>query len=89
MKVTVSGPVTHLCPYKDEADAGSVDLTFDVAEGDAPELHELAASLQWAHNLEISHEQFTRDTLSLSGASRIVTRWTTAGLDVTCELSSE
>lgn len=90
MRVTVTGPVRHLCPYRDEVDRGHAELTFDVVEGDAPELHALSELLA-GHAAEdtISHEDFSRHLLHATGAARVVTRWTTAGLDVTCDLSRE
>lgn len=88
MKVTVAGAVRHLCPYRDEMDEGTVELTFDVPAGDGPELHGLAAQIDYSE-IRLSHEDMTRSLLELTDAQRVVTRWHTAGLDVTCDLSSE
>lgn len=89
MKVTVTGVVRHLCPYVDEVDHGEVELTFHVADGDGPELHSLAHRLRDYEDERISHEAFTRTLLDVTDAERVVTRWTTAGLAVTCEANRE
>lgn len=93
MKVTVKADVRKMCPYVAEPDIGSVEITYDVAEGDAPELHGLAEQLSrqlgsWADQA-VSHEEFTRWVAEATGAERVVSHWTTAGLDVTCDLSCE
>ena len=88
MKVTVTAPAVKLCPYRTERDEGTVELTFDV-EGDAPELHQLAEKISGYAGDFLSHEDFTRDLVKQTGAVRAISRWRTAGLDVTCDLSRE
>lgn len=84
MRITVTGPVSKLCPFKDEVDHGTVELTFDAAE--APELHALAAALQ-AHDRKITHEAYTAEVYEAwepHGCVSVTSSWTTAGLSVTC-----
>lgn len=82
MIVTVTGRVVKRCPYKDESDHGTVALTFDVPEGDAPELHGLASYLAGFRDEAISHEDFTRNICLDLPVIEIKTTWNTAGLNV-------
>jgi len=86
MKVTLVGPAEKRCPYRDEADVGEVEITFDVPEGDAPEFHTLAKQLASFADLALSHEAYTRRVLTLTGALTVKSRWTTAGMAVTCSI---
>lgn len=54
---TISRPVVKKCPHRDETDAGTLTLTFD---GEAPELHDLAAKIDALCARPISHEAFTQ-----------------------------
>lgn len=89
MKVTVTGPVVKVCPYKDETDHGTVALTFDVADGDAPELHDLGKHLLWYADQSLSHEDFTRRLWIATGSASVRSTWTTAGLGVTVDVPGE
>lgn len=82
MIVTVTGIVVKRCPYKNESDRGVVTLTFDVPEGDAPELHDLAAYLTGFRDEAISHEDFTRNICLDLPVVEVKTTWDTAGLSV-------
>jgi len=85
MKIVIKGTVRKFCPYKDEEDIGTVELTFNITEGDAPELHELATKLAKLSEWAVSHENFTRSlfhTWEEVGLVQAETTWTTAGLDV-------
>lgn len=82
MIVKVTGRVVKRCPYKDEQDHGTVTLTFDVPEGDAPELHGLAAYLAGFRTEAISHEDFTRSICLDLPVVEVRTTWDTAGLSV-------
>lgn len=88
MIVTATANARHLCTYRDGVDTGTVTLTFEVddASGDAPELCAVAAQIFNLESRKISHEDFTRLILEATRASRVVSRWTTAGLDVECDL---
>lgn len=88
MILTVTAPVTKRCPYKDESDDGEVTLTFHVAEGDGPELHDLASLLDTYRHVEISHEAFTREVAAATGAESVCSTWTTAGMTVTARVPS-
>lgn len=87
--VTASGPLRHLCPFKDEVDVGTIKLTWTV-QTQTVELHSLAAWLEEFSTLRISHEDLTdeiarhlADTPGLTGA-QVTTTWNTAGMTVTC-----
>lgn len=79
MITTVTANVTKRCPFKHELDTGILILEFD---GEAPELHALAARLASYADAEISHEAFTETVRSRSGASMARSEWLTAGLQV-------
>lgn len=80
MTVVVTSPITHLCPFRDEIDHGTVEFTFN---GKAPELHRLAAVLGDYANEAISHESLTAQLgLFYPEAASIVTHWITAGCQV-------
>lgn len=86
--VKVTSPVEKRCPYTDEADVGTVTLTFEV-EKDAPELHEMAATLDTWAEIAISHEDFTAAVLrrwSDEGCSAARSTWRTAGMWVTVDV---
>lgn len=87
--MTVTVGVLKRCPYKDEQDDGTATLTFDVSEGDGPELHELADRLATYRHLVISHEDFTKLLAGLDGCVSARTTWRTAGFEVTVEVGSE
>jgi hypothetical protein len=73
--ITVRRPVVKRCPYKDEADAGELTITFPK---NAPELHRLAA---WVDSLcgdPITHEEFTRTVADHLGTDvLVITTWHT------------
>lgn len=54
--VTVTGPLHHLCPYKDEADSGTVTIAWRSANTTF-EMHSLAAFLNYWRSKRISHEE--------------------------------
>lgn len=83
MRVTISGAVSKLCPYRQELDVGRVTLELDVSDGDGPELHAVAAYLGAFADRALSHEEFTR-IVAADLAAGVVSTWTTAGLEVTC-----
>lgn len=84
----------HLCPHKDEEDVGSVTITWQCAGGTL-ELHALAEYLGKYEQCEISHEAITdriyHDLAALSGIEdvQVLTRWTTAGMEVQCATSPQ
>lgn len=89
MIVTISGPVTKRCPYREEVDEGTVTLTFDVGDDEAPELHGLAARLRRHEDARVSHEAYSLaliDDLGPSGCVHVRTTWQTAGLEVTVDV---
>jgi hypothetical protein len=86
--VTLRWAITKRCPFRDELDAGDLEIT--VAE-DAPELHNLAAEIWklaaeiWKLTAEpVTHEAFTRAVaMMLPPGSEVVTTWNTGPFSVT------
>lgn len=93
--VTISSPIRHLCPFTDEADAGTVTITW-TCRGATLELHSLAAWLDSFADQTISHEELpaaVADGLRTAAAeshpafgdivvTAVTARFTTAGIDV-------
>ena len=84
MRVTVSGPVTHRCPFVDERDLGTFYASW---AGDAIELHALASHLTTYAELSVTHEAMTAAIVAWLIAAGgidvdVVTSWQTAGLSV-------
>ena len=57
--VTVTGPLTHLCPFVPDVDVGTCTLTW-VTGGRTIEAHSLAAYLRGFEHVKISHEDLAR-----------------------------
>ena len=85
MKITVTAPVTKVCPYRDEVDVGTVTITFDIMDGDGPELHGFAAYLAAFTDRALSHEMFTR-IVAVDHDAATSSTWTTAGMAVTVDV---
>lgn len=87
--MTATAPLVHRCPYADEIDEGSVEITWTTA-GNTLELHDLAAWLHGFAEDEVSHEALTAHIADHLGAQpgiagvQVVSRWTTAGAEVVC-----
>lgn len=87
--MTVSGALTHRCPFVDEVDHGHVTITWRCAGGTL-ELRELAAYLRRHRDAIVTHEELTdrirRDLSTLPGIELLAveTQWETAGLEVQC-----
>lgn len=90
MRVNASCSITHLCPYKQERDFGTVEISWTVAPGSSPvELHALAEKVQSFTDVHLTHEAVTWDLqrwvvglVGESGEVEVATRWVTAGMDV-------
>ena len=90
MRVSATSSITHLCPYKQERDFGTVEISWTVAPGSSPvELHALAEKVQSFTDVHLTHEAVTWDLhqwidglVGDSGEVGVVTRWVTAGMDV-------
>jgi len=86
--VSVSSPLKHRCPFVDEVDDGSVDISWRCV-GQTLELHSLAEWLRQWEASELSHEATTnsiKHALSAFGGIKdvtVTTRWATAGMSVT------
>lgn len=91
MMVTATIVARHRCPYRQETDHGSLTLYWSIPDdkGDAPELHGIAEKVRELDACVVSHEDYTRAVLEVTGASQARTYWTTAGMTVTCDLSRE
>jgi hypothetical protein len=75
MITVIRRPVIKQCPYKHETDAGELTVTIP---GPAPELHELAASVDAITAGAVSHEDFTAAVAALlPPGSQVVTTWRT------------
>jgi NADPH-dependent 7-cyano-7-deazaguanine reductase QueF len=81
--VILTADVRKLCPIKDEVDDGTVTITYRT-NGQAFELHELAAHLATFTNTRVSHETFTAELAGFLGAS-VRSEWVTAGMRVRVE----
>jgi NADPH-dependent 7-cyano-7-deazaguanine reductase QueF len=86
VRVTVTGPITHLCPHVDEVDEGEVTIGWRTS-GKTFELHSLAAHLRTYATQRISHEDLVaalRGDLKGLGCFDIdvSVRFTTASLTV-------
>lgn len=84
--VTVTGDLTHRCPFADEIDRGTVEIQW-ITAGRTVELHSLTAYLRTWGDTQTSHETVTdqiRAALNVDGIRdvRVLTRWTTAGMAV-------
>lgn len=84
MRISVECAVTHLCPYVDERDLGTLRATW---EGNV-EFYTLAHRLSAWSDKSATHEEMTasiaRSIAELGGACVLVTTtWRTAGFDVT------
>lgn len=91
--ITVTSPLRHLCPHKDEVDNGTITVIWR-CNGATFELHSLRELYKGFKGSAISHEQLTdRIRHDLSTASPLIdvisvsTWWTTAGMEVTCSTS--
>lgn len=90
--VTIDAPFRHMCPFVHEVDNGTAQITW-VTEGNTIELHSLAHHLDTYRDVEISHEELTRqlrdalDALDGLTITHITTTWHTAGMEVTCSTS--
>lgn len=85
--VTITAPLVHQCPHREETDHGHVTITW-TTDGATLELHSLAKYLaSWSASV-ISHEYLT-DTMAhalgtIPGVvlNDLSTSWKTAGMDV-------
>lgn len=81
------GPATHLCPFTEETDTGTVTVMWSTTARLSLELHSLAAYLASFAEVEICHEDLVQriyDELCETGVDVIAVRWEgeTAGLKV-------
>ena len=85
--VSVTGPLVHRCPFRDEWDYGHVTITWQV-DGQTLELHDLATYLESYSTVVVSHEDITGQIFwdvkaaGLDGV-KVETEWDTAGFKVT------
>lgn len=87
VKVSIFADVAKLCPVKDETDTGTVAITY-ATRGEAFELHALRAYLDAFADRHVSHEDFTVVVAQTLKAD-VVSRWVTAGMEVTCAVVRE
>jgi hypothetical protein len=73
--ITIRTPALKRCPFRGEADAGELAITFP---GDAPELHALGDQVEALCGKPVTHEDFTRAVLALlPEGAQVATRWQT------------
>lgn len=90
--VTITADLTHLCPFVNEIDHGSITITYRIA-GNTLELHALRDWFNGFKDSHITHEGLTdliRHHLATLPGIEVIdvrTNWTTAGMDVTCSTS--
>lgn len=86
MIITIRRPVIKRCPFRDEIDAGRLELTLT---GEAPELHGLDAAIEDLCTVPVSHEDFTASLADLLPPGSVVRSfWNTGSLDVEVEVIS-
>jgi NADPH-dependent 7-cyano-7-deazaguanine reductase QueF len=87
VRVKITRPLTHRCPFIEETDEGTVEITW-VTAAHTIELHSLAGWLGEFARHAISHEDITatiqRTLDRLPGVEQVAvaTRWETAGCEV-------
>ena len=93
LTMSATSPIRHLCPFKDEADDGTITVAWRTLNGTL-ELHSLRAYFRSFAAAEISHESIT-DTiyreLQRIPSVRVLdvsTTWDTAGMGVRCSTSA-
>ena len=84
--VTATGHLNHLCPFRDEPDAGLVSVSW-VSDGETLELHSLREYLDTFSQERVSHEELTtRISQDIESAGikvvAVETEWVTAGMKV-------
>lgn len=83
--VTVTAPLIHVCPFRDEVDEGTIAITWTTA-GYTIELHALYAWLCLFDETAISHEELTDHIVTIlalrPGISDVsaVSSWDTASM---------
>lgn len=87
--VTAFGPIRHICPYVDELDEGTVEITWSTS-GATFELHALRQYLDGFADVKASHEEVAaaiRVDLDSPGltVTEVVVRFPTARFEVTVE----
>lgn len=91
---TATAPLAHRCPFVDEADQGTITAVWRI-DTHTLELHALHEYLRSFASVETSHEtltlQIAADLAAVEGLDllRVATRWQTAGIQVTCEVSGD
>lgn len=84
----------HRCPFVDEADEGTVTVSWVTAHGVTFELHALAALVAAREAERVSHERWTADlATSLADGAKVdgltvVSVWSTAGATVTVRVGA-
>ena len=90
--MTITSPLTHRCPFRDEVDEGTITVTWQTMNGTI-ELHSLRAYFDSFAGSVISHESMTDmirrelNRIPSVKALDVVTHWNTAGMDVACSTS--
>lgn len=92
LTMSVTSPIRHLCPWREEVDDGHITITWRTLNGTL-ELHDLRDYLKSFAEAEISHESLTDSIyreLNRTPCIRLIdvsTNWRTAGMEVACSTS--
>jgi NADPH-dependent 7-cyano-7-deazaguanine reductase QueF len=85
--MTVTAQLVHRCPFRDEIDEGTAEITWTTA-GDTIEIHGLVDWLDSFAEEVVSHEALTSHIADCLGEMdgitdvQVITRWNTAGAEV-------
>lgn len=92
VRVTVTAPIRHLCPFKDEIDDGELTLSWRT-DHSTVELHSLRHFLGVFADARISHEEVVSEIWGAMNrvdgirSVSVSTTWRTAGMKVQCATS--
>lgn len=83
MIVTITAPVTHRCPFRDERDYGEVEITYDTATAlDAVEWHALRSFLDSFSGVPVTNEGFHQAIEDEYPFADVVSSWRVANMAV-------
>lgn len=88
MTITVSGSITHRCPFRDEVDDGTFELVYDWTGDYLIELYALREFVDGFRHELITHEELTERFAARYPMATVRTSWQTAGFVAKCESCS-
>jgi NADPH-dependent 7-cyano-7-deazaguanine reductase QueF len=86
VRVEVTSPISHRCPFQDETDKGTITIGWRI-DGRTLEMHALRDYLRRWADQKVSHEELiwtVQRDVSASGVTpiHVTSTWTTAGMTV-------